>query len=273
MKKIRIIIFSIILITALIIVYGFYLGTSGMIAKEYLINETALPESFNNFKIGHFADILYDDKDDLEHIKNAVNKINDKKVDLVIFSGGLLKKNHTINEEENNEIISELKKIKSKYGKYYVSGKDDKTNQSYDAIMQASGFISLNDNVDTITSKKNESILLIGFDNNSNLEFTSDKLSGKENMYKISIFHESDFMEEIENYKFNLAFSSNSLNGQINIPIIKKIFLDSDSSNYYSDYYEVNNTKLYISSGIGNRTIDFRLFNKPSVNIYVLKKM
>lgn len=273
MKKIRILLFSIILIIALTIVYGFYLGTSGMIAKEYIINEQALPESFNNFKIGHFADILYDDKDDMEKLKNAVNKLNDKKTDLVIFSGGLLKQGHTINEDENNEIISELKRIKSKYGKYYVSGKDDKTNQSYDAIMQASGFISLNDNVDTITSKSNENILLIGFDSKSNLEFTSDKLNGKENMYKISIFHESNLMDELVNYNFNLAFSSNSLNGQINIPLIKKIFLDSDSSNYYSDYYEVNNTKLYVNSGIGNRTIDFRLFNKPSINVYVLKKM
>lgn len=273
MKKLRIIIFVIILIIALTIVYGFYLGTSGMIVKEYHINESSLPASFNDFEIAHFADILYDDKDDMEHIKNVVNRINDKKVDLVIFTGGLLKKGHTITEDENNEIISELKKIKSKYGKYYVSGKDDKTNQSYDSLMQASGFISLNDNVDTIYSKSNESIMLVGFDNNSNLEFTKDKVIGKDNIYKISIFHESDFMDEISNYKFNLAFSSNSLNGQVNIPLIKQFFLDSDSSNYYSEYYEVDNTKLYVSSGIGTRGIDFRLFNKPSINIYVLKKM
>ena len=264
--------FIIILLIVLMFIYGFYLGNKGMIVKEYYVSETKIPSSFDNFKIAHFADILYDDNDDIEFIRNAVNRINDKKVDLVIFSGGLLKKDHTINEKENNEIISELKKIHSTYGKYYVSGKDDKTNQSYDNIMQASGFISLNDNADTIISKNNEPIMLIGFDNNSNLEFLKDKLKDKDNIYKISIFHESDFYDKIENHAFNLAFSSNSLNGQVNIPFIKNIFLDNDSSNYYKPYYDINGTKLYITSGIGTRGLDFRLFNKPSINIYVLKK-
>ena len=264
--------FIIILVIILFIIYGFYLGNTGMIVKEYYVNETKIPSSFNNFKIAHFADILYDDKDDIEFIKNAVSKINDKKVDIVIFSGGLLKKDHIINETENNEIISELKKIHCTYGKYYVTGKDDKTDQSYDNIMQASGFTSLNDNVDTIISKDNEPIMLVGFDSKSNLEFLKDKLKNADNIYKIGIFHESDFYDKIENQAFNLALSSNSLNGQINIPLIKNIFLDSDSSNYYKPYYEINGTKLYITSGIGTRGLDFRLFNKPSVNVYVLKK-
>lgn len=265
--------FIILLLLILVFIYGFYLGNKGMIVKEYFVKDDKVPSSFDNFKIAHFADILYDDKNDMEFIKDAVSRINDKKVDLVIFSGGLLKKDHTINEKENNEIINELKKIKSKYGKYYVSGKDDKANQSYDNIMQASGFTSLNDNADVIYSEKNEAIMFIGFDSNSNQEFLKDKLKDKDSLYKISIFHESDFYDSIENNGFNIALSSNSLNGKINIPIIKNFFLDKDSSNYYKPYYEINGTKFYISSGIGTRGLDIRLFNKPSVNVYVLKKM
>ena len=55
--------------------------------------------------------------------------------------------------------------------------------------------------------------------------------------------------------------------------LVKEIFLPKDSKNYFKPYYKVNNTDLYISSGIGTRSFDFRLFNKPSVSIYVLKKM
>ena len=41
---------------------------------------------------------------------------------------------------------------------------------------------------------------------------------------------------------------------------------------YYEEYYKLNNTDLYVSSGIGTSNISFRLFNKPSFNLYRLNK-
>ena len=269
----RIIFFLVLLIIILLIVYGFFLGNTGMIIKEYDIENSSIPTSFDNLKIAHFSDIIYKDTKDLEKVKNAVEKINDKKVDIVVFSGGLVDKNYKLNEKEMIQISTELKKINSTYGKYYVSGSDDKEIQVYDTIMQNGDFISLNDNIDIIYSKLKESILLVGVDYKSNLGFLNEKLKDKENMFKIVIFHESDEIDDLKNYNFNMALSGNSLNGQINIPIIKDILLPENSKNYYNPYYKVDNTDLYISSGIGTRKIDFRLFNKPSVNIYVFKKM
>ena len=269
----RIIFFLVLLIIILLIVYGFFLGNTGMIIKEYDIENSSIPTSFDNLKIAHFSDIIYKDTKDLEKVKNAVEKINDKKVDIVVFSGGLVDKNYKLNEKEMIQISTELKKINSTYGKYYVSGSDDKEIQVYDTIMQNGDFISLNDNIDIIYSKLKESILLVGVDYKSNLGFLNEKLKDKENIFKIVIFHESDEIDDLKNYNFNMALSGNSLNGQINIPIIKDILLPENSKNYYNPYYKVDNTDLYISSGIGTRKIDFRLFNKPSVNIYVFKKM
>ena len=269
---IRTLFFITILLITLTVVYGLFLGNSGMIYKEYDIN-TSIPESFNNLKIAHFSDILYNDEKDIEKVKNAVEKINDKKVDLIVFTGGLIDKNYKLNEKEMSLIANELKKLKCTYGKYYVSGSEDKEIQVYDTIMQASDFIILNDKADIIYSKNKEGLLLVGLDSKSNLAFLKDVLAGKENMFKIVLFHESDVMDDIKDYNFNIALSGNSLNGQINIPLVKEIFLPKDSKNYFKPYYKVNNTDLYISSGIGTRSFDFRLFNKPSVSIYVLKKM
>ena len=41
---------------------------------------------------------------------------------------------------------------------------------------------------------------------------------------------------------------------------------------YYSlkNSTKIDNTKLYISGGIGNSVLNFRLFNKPSFNLYRL---
>ena len=39
---------------------------------------------------------------------------------------------------------------------------------------------------------------------------------------------------------------------------------------YYNEYYKISDTNLYISGGIGNSVLNFRLFNRPSFNLYRL---
>ena len=265
---IRTLFFLIILAMILIIIYGFYLGNKGLIIKEYNINNSTIPETFNEFKIAHFADIYYKDKEDINFLKDITKKISSKKVDIVLFSGGLLKK-YSLTEEEETMIIEYLSNIKSKYGKYYISNKKDIKNPLYESIMTQSGFINLNNSKDMIYSKKNEKITLVGI--NDNLIFLDEAL--KDKTYNIVFFPESDYIDVIKPYNFNLYLSSNSLNGQINIPFIKNYFLDKNSNNYYEPYYKIDNSDFYITSGIGTRNIDIRLFNKPSVNIYKLKKI
>lgn len=267
----RTLFFIIILLIVLLIIYGKFLGNSGLILKQYEITDNKIPNSFNNLKIAHFSDILYKRKEDIELFDTIIEKINDKKVDIIIFSGNLTGDNYKFNEEESRKVIEKLSKLNSTYGKYYVSGKNDKNDPSYDNIMTSSGFVSLNDNKDIIFSKKNEQIMLLGLDYNSPGAYIPDAIKDLNNLYKIITFSESDEIDEITSYNFELALSSNSLNGQINIPIVKDFFIRDGSKKYINPYYKVSNTNLYISSGIGTDKIDFRLFNKPSCNIYVLK--
>lgn len=268
----RTLFFIIILIIVLFIIYGKFLGNSGLIIKEYEITSKDIPSSFDNFKIVHFSDILYSKSEDINYFDDLIEKINAKKVDIIIFSGNLTN-NYKLNEKEINEIRSKLSKLKAKYGKYYIIGIEDKDNPSYDSIMTNSNFISLNDNKDVIYSTSKEQILLLGIDSNGSTSFISDAIKESNVNYKIVIFNESDRIDEIKNFNFNLALSSNSLNGQINIPILKEFFLREGSEKYIEPYYKVNNTDLYISSGIGTDKINFRLFNKPSINLYKLKNM
>ena len=267
----RTLFFIIILLIAIIFIYGKFLGTTGLISKEYEINSNNFPESFNNLKIAHFSDILFTSSSDINIFSEIVKKINAKKPDIIIFSGNLTNNKYKFDEKEINTIIDKMSNLHSTYGKYYVSGIEDKDNPSYDTIMQRSGFISLNDNKDIIYSKTNEKILLVGLDNNTSNSFINDLIKEKYN-YKIVTFSESDEIDEIKDYGFDIALSSNSLNGQINIPIVKEVLVREGSKKYISPYYEVDNTKLYISSGIGIDKINYRLFNKPSFNFYKLKK-
>ena len=62
-----------------------------------------------------------------------------------------------------------------------------------------------------------------------------------------------------------------NLNGSINIPYLKKLFLPTDAKKYYEPHYQINNTNIYINNGIGVDRINFRLFNHPSINFYRIK--
>ena len=269
----RTLFFIIVLLVVLLIIYGKFLGNSGLILKQYEVTNNKIPESFNNLKIAHFSDILYKSKEDIDLFDTIIKKVNDKKVDIIIFSGNLTNDNYKFNEEESKKVIEKLSKLNSTYGKYFVSGKNDKNDPSYDSIMTSSGFVSLNDSKDIIFSKKNEQIMLLGLDYNSPGSFIPDAIKDSNTMYKIIAFSESDEMDELTSYNIDMAISSNSLNGQINIPIVKDFFIRDGSKKYINPYYKVGNTNLYVSSGIGTDKINFRLFNKPSVNIYILKNM
>ena len=268
----RTFLFLLLLIIIVIFLYGRFFEPNTIFVNEYEIKNNNIPNSFNNFKIAHFSDVLYEDNDDLERLKDVREKINDKKVDIVIFSGDLIKKNSNLSQKEINKITKELTKINAKYGKYYVTGDNDKKNELYDGIMQNSGFTSINNFFDNIYSEQNENILLVGLNTKIDTSILSNIINENPAPYKVLVFHESDSFKEIKDYDVNLVLSSNSLNGQVNIPGIKKIFLDKNSNEYYEAYYKIKKKDFYISNGIGNDKIEFRLLNNPSLNIYVLKK-
>ena len=272
-KTFKKILFIILFILFLIFLYGRYMEPKIILVNEYEIKNNNIPNSFNNFKIVHFSDVLYNDEDDLERLKDIKTKINDKKVDIVIFSGDLIKKDKDISQKDIDKITKQLSKIKAKYGKYYVNGDNDNKNELYDNIMQNSGFISINNFYDNIYSEKNENILLIGLNTKIDTSILNNIINENKSNYKILIFHESDSFKEIKNYDVNLVLSSNSLNGQINIKGIKNLILDEHSKTYYESYYKINNKDFYISNGIGNDKLNFRLLNNPSINIYTLKNM
>ena len=195
--------FMIILFIVLLIIYGKFLGNSGFILKEYEIKKSNIPTSFNGIRIAHFADVLYDSEDNIEVFDEIIEKINAKKVDIIIFSGNLTKDNYNFEENESKKIMEKLNKLESTYGKYYVTGPNDKNNPSYDSIMHQSGFISLNDNKDTIYSKNKEQILLVGIDTPGS--FINELIKDDNSSYKIVTFSESDNIEEIKDYNFDLA--------------------------------------------------------------------
>ena len=274
MKKILKIFITIIILIILLLLYSRFIGTIGLNTKEYTIEDNNISNDFDGIKIVHFSDIHYKriiTKDRIDKIINEINLINP---DIVIFTGDLIDQDSEINEDDITYLKEVLSKINAKYGKYSVSGNHD---YSIDIeilrnIYKESNFNLLENSYDIIYGKDNNKLYIGGISTGAFSDTVLNKMKYDEESYKIIILHEPDYTDEIISLNPNLILGGHSHNGQVNIPYLKKYFVPTGSKKYYDEHYLVNNTNLYISSGIGVSRYNFRLFNHPSINFYRINK-
>lgn len=272
LKKFLKIFLIIIFVLTIIILYGRFIGTKGLIVKEYKIVNENFVDNFYGLKIIHISDIHYGDTTNQKDLEKIVDKINFIKPDIVFFTGDLYS-NH-LTDEKKNELISTLKTINASIKKYAIIGNHE--DENWDDIIKEINFINLNNDYDLIYNNNNSSILIAGINTNDEINESTKKINEfldntEDNIiYKILLLHEPDKILDFDYNKYDLILAGHSHNGQIRLPFIGAIYTPEGAKKYYDEYYELNNTKLYISSGIGTSTLKLRLFNRPSFNFYRL---
>lgn len=276
-KLLSIFLFLVVIVVT-IFLYAKYSGIKGLIVKEYKVKSEILTNNFSGLKIIHFSDLLYKSTVDKEDVKNLVKRINELKPDIVVFTGDLINKNAKITNEDIEFLEEELESIKAKVGKYAIYGDEDYSIESYKTIMEKSKFKILNNSYDEIFYKNNESMFIIGLPSSLKEEI---KLEDAFNFYKedekrkfiIVLVHDGKtikFLDE-STYEVDLVLGGHSLNGSVVIPYYGGIFIDDGAHKYYQEHYSKGITDIYISSGIGTNKYPYRIFNKPSFNLYRLK--
>jgi len=275
-KKVLKIILIIFTICILFIVYTKIISTSGLRVKEKRLEIVNIPESFNGVKIIQFSDLQYGSTIFEDEIKSLVKKINDRNPDIVIFTGDLIDKDYKIKHDELEKLIKNLNKINANIGKYAVNGDEDKDN--FNTILTQSGFTVLDNSYELVYNGENNPILITGINsNNKDIDKTFSYFKEEKNnkdIYNILIMHEPDTIDKVlKNYKVDLALSGGNLNGEIYIPKLGGLLTRKDAKKYTKSYYEINNTKLYVSSGVGTDELGIRLGTFPSINFLRLAKV
>ena len=279
-KKIVILVFKIILIIVLIMsafyLYTTYISTKGLITKEERITNSRIPSSFDSVKIVHFSDLHFGTTVFQSEVKKVVKAINRVRPDIVVFTGDLIDKNYKLNSKEQEILTNELKKINTTIGKYAISGEED--GEEFNTIFNQSEFIILNNDYDLVYSNDNNPILLIGLSSSLNDKRDIDNAykyfkeeTHNSKIYTICLLHETDSIDEIlSKYKTDLFLAGHSHNGQIKIPFMGAISGKKGSDAYFDEFYQVNQSKIYVSSGIGTNDFGFRLFDRPSITLFRL---
>ena len=254
--KIFLKIFFIIMICfAIIFLYAKYYEPNTLNTNEFLIKDASIPNEFNGIKILQISDILYGsiNNDNLSKIKDEIKRINP---DIVLFTGNIISSEYQVNEEEIKELNAFFKDIPYSIGKYSVLGDTDK--QNYHLIMEDTEFNILNNEEIAIYNEKG-TIYLVGINYNEQKQIVNTHEG-----FTIAIINNYD---DYNNYNVNsnIVLAGHNLGGEIKLFNLPLLGLDK----HLNSYYEENNSKIYISNGLGS-IHHMRLMNKPSMNVYRL---
>jgi len=265
---------TIIGIFLILVLYMHFIGTKGLVVREYKIESSSIPESFHGFKIVHFSDLHYLTTINKKELNNVINKINELKPDIVVFTGDLIDSKHEATKKDLNNIIKSLNKIEVTTGMYTIKGNHDYNNDNFEKIFNETNFKILDNKYELIYYKGTTPILITGVGSILKNDCDIDQafsFSEMDNLYTISLLHEPDIIDNIiSKYNVDLALAGHSHNGQIRLPGIGTLLNVEEGKKYPNKKYTINDTKLYVSGGLGTSMYEFRFFNRPSINLYRL---
>lgn len=243
----------------IVFVYARYIEPYQMEVKNvYISNDLGL-------KILQISDIHYGKNFNAKQLRDLVTMINKEDKDIVVFTGDFFDDKY---KGEISEISNILNKIDCDY-KFSINGNHDYkhyANIYYNDLMMKSNFkLLVNDNVHI---KLNDIKLnIIGSDDfiNGNPDIKGIKKL-VDNSFNLLLLHTPDMAVKFTDSKFDLILSGHSHGGQVRLN--KYIGISNRLGRVYRDgLYNLNNTKLYVSSGIGTSGLRLRLRVKPSFTI------
>ena len=264
-KKIIILILKIIIPIIIVALISFvslrYIGNYGIVVRERAIYSNKVNDDLHGLKIVEFNSLLYSEDLERKQIDRLIEKINYTNPDIIIFTGNLIKQKG-LTSEEKEYLINKLSSLDASIGKYSIKG--DLDNKYYEEVMNASGFTTIDlDTYETINIK--QSLINIYNMNTSSIQNYID-----DEIFNIILTYKPDNIDNIlKTYSPEIIFSGYTLNGQVRLPIIGGLFRNSK---YMDSYYQKGNTEILISGGIGNRSLNIRLFNNPSINFVRIRK-
>ncbi len=91
-------------------------------------------------------------------------------------------------------------------------------------------------------------------------------------MYNIVLYHQPLSLEMFADYDVELVFSGHAHGGQTRLPLIGGLIAPGEGlfPTYTSGLYEIEDSMMVVSRGLGNSVIPVRVFNRPEIVVVKL---
>lgn len=278
-------ILSVLVVLALMIAsvffYSIYISVDRVKLNYTTLSSAKIPEEMNDIRIAYVTDIKYGSFMTKDRLTKMINKLNEAGCDIVLFGGDMFLEPATNAPDSDaaGAVTEILKSIDAPLGKFAVLGDQDLVNEETKTLVSN---VLYNANFEIITNTSvrirnhsNASIDLIGLDSliNGNPDEAAAFSTISENEFNIVLTHCPDMITKA-NFNTNytdVMLSGHSLGGQIYLPLIGPMRTIEGAKKYPHGTYTINNTKLFVSNGLGTEGIDMRLFAPPEILMFRLQ--
>lgn len=264
-------------IGALAIVFGIiyiynYRQVSVFKVKDVKIESSKIK---NDIKITQISDFHSNKLIDLEELNSKIKAFNP---DFIVLTGDMISR-------EDSELDTVFRLLESvvelKKEVFYVKGNHERHNLLYGTLrdkMEELEIVVLEDKNKEIVIK-DEKLNITGLDFFKKSEEEKEVISYEglvndlnADNYNIVLRHSPNDVENILVGNEDLILSGHTHGGQVRLPLVGSIVAPGQGffPKHDKGLFSINDTKLYIDSGLGNSTLPIRLFNHVQISNIII---
>lgn len=284
------VIFCVLLFINIFIIFAiisYVIGLFWIDTTKYTISSKKVPKSFDGYKILQLSDLH--SRSFGKNNKKLLSKIEEENPDIIVLTGDMVNSKDT----DFSSFYELIKSLSTSYTVYYIPGNHEQRLplNTYNSLIST----LLQNNVKVLTNKteyiikNSDFITLHGFNlpllyynnrlkNESHKELTTDTItqsigSSQENTFNILLSHNPLYFETYKNWGADLTLSGHMHGGIIHLPIIGGLLSPERTlfPQYSEGKYTSEESTLIVNRGLGNGTINLRVFNNPEISVITLK--
>ena len=256
-------------------------GNTALELNTYTISSSKLPQSFDGYRIAHVSDLHNAEMG--KNNEKLLTMLRDADPDMIAITGDLVDSRNT-DIEVALQFVREAVKIAPCY---YVTGNHEARISEYDELkagMEAAGVTVLED-AQTDISLTGEFITLIGVndpsyqtdylfgDSETVMNTKLEELHSEKDGFTILLSHRPELFDTYADQGMDLVLSGHAHGGQFRLPFIGGLVAPNQGlfPEYDAGIYTEGNTNMFVSRGVGNSILPFRINNRPEVILIELQ--
>lgn len=282
-KKKRLIAFLLVIAFLIPVFYWVYYTNVNFKVNEITIQNSRIPQGFNDFKIVQVSDFHNTPYE--KYNNELIKAIKNEKPDIIVLTGDFIDGRFT-NINFSIDFAESLLEIANVY---YVTGNHEKNNFNeylkLEEQLKNLGVTILKDEF-VVLEKENDKVQLVGLNDPffwAESEFPSvdtpeaqyklQNLKLDKALYTILLSHRPELFNEYCNEKIDLVFSGHAHGGQVYLPLLGGVIAPHQGlfPKYDKGVFEKDNTTMILSSGVGNSLCPIRINNMPEIISVTLK--
>lgn len=206
-----------------------------------------------------------------------LNTISQAKPDVILLTGDLVDGRYP----ELEPALELARGAAALAPTYYVTGNHEtslprKTLEQIENGLEAEGVVLLDNRTEELSLPGGGTMVLTGLCDDNLGDGTLERLSVSwpENAVTVLLAHEPQYIENYAASGVDLAFCGHAHGGQIRLPLVGGLFAPGQGvlPKYTAGIYQLGETQMVVSRGIGGSLFPQRVWNRPEVVAVTLKR-